>query len=59
MNEGKEVNIRFVVPEEMHNKVLRMQAVLRVRENRKISIKETYIRLIDRGMVELNKTVKL
>ncbi len=57
--ECKEVNIRFIVSEETHNKVQKLQAMFRVRENRKISIKETYVRLIDRGLLELNKTMRL
>ena len=52
---GKEVNIRFLVSEETHAKVLKAQGLFSFKEGKKTSIQETYIRLVERGVTEIMK----
>ncbi len=51
----KEVNIRFNIDEETHKKVLRLQGLFTFHEGTKPKIHEMYIRLVERGLSELQK----
>ena len=55
---SKEINIRFVVTEEVHAKVLKVQGLLSYKEGKKTSVQETYIRLVERGAREILKTAR-
>lgn len=52
---GKEVNIRFSVPEDVHARVLKIQGLFSFKEGKKTSVQETYIRLVERGVTEIMK----
>lgn len=53
------INVRFAVPEALHSKVLRLQSVFKIKENSRVSLRESYIRIIERGVAELNKQNKI
>lgn len=53
------VSLSFSVPEALHRKVLRLQSVFKIKENSRISLRESYTRIIERGVAELNKQNKI
>lgn len=59
MENQNDVNIRFSIDHETHKKVLRLQGLFTYKEGRKPGIQEMYIRLVERGLLELQKTNKV
>jgi hypothetical protein len=55
----KEKNVRLFVPEQTHDAVKRLQAAFTLKENKKPSIQEAYLRILERGIVELKKQLKI
>jgi len=51
----KEVNIRFMMPVALHNRVQKLQGLFTFKEGKKPGIQKMYIRLIERGIVEFEK----
>lgn len=58
MENDKTLNIRFHIPKEVYDKVIRVQGMLSMHENRKVSMSEAYTRTMDRGAIELLKQAK-
>lgn len=55
----KEINVRFTIPEETHKKVRELQGLLTYKEKKKIGIQDIYTRLVERGLIELSKQIKV
>ena len=53
-----ETNIRFNIDSETHKKVLRLQGLFTFKEGKKPGIAEMYVRIVERGLTELQKTNK-
>ncbi len=51
----REVNLRLMVPEGLHQKVRKIQGLFTLKEGKKIPIYEVYFRLIRRGVAEIMK----
>ena len=51
----KEVNLRLMVPEDLHKTVRKIQGLFTMKEGKKIPIYEVYFRLIRRGATEILK----
>lgn len=51
----KEVNLRLMVPEDLHREVLKVQGLFTLKEGKKVPIYETYLRLVKRGATEIKK----
>lgn len=58
-DETKEINIRFMMPEHHHNKVLKVTRLLSFKENRKVGVLETYKRLVQVGADTILKNNRL
>lgn len=54
-NSEKEVNVRFMVSNDLHDKVRKIQGLFTFKEGKKTPIHEVYVRLIERGIVEISK----
>lgn len=54
----KEINVRFSVPEDMHDRVRKVQGLFTFKEGKHISVQETYRKLVDRGIREILKNNK-
>jgi len=55
----EKVNIRFVVPHELHQKVLKAQGLFTYKEGKKMNVRDVYVRLIERGFAEIAKQNRL
>ena len=55
INDDREVNIRFMVSEELHQKVQKAQGLFTFKEGKKTPIGEVYIRLVELGLAEIKK----
>jgi len=55
LNNDREVNIRFMVSEDLHQKVQKAQGLFTFKEGKKTPIGEVYIRLVERGLAEIAK----
>jgi len=51
----REVNLRLMVPEDLHGDVRKIQGLFTLKEGKKIPIYEVYFRLIRRGIFEIKK----
>jgi hypothetical protein len=52
------VNVRFNLDEETHKKVLQIQGLFAFKEGKKTKIKDLYVRLLERGIIEIMKQNK-
>jgi len=55
MIDEKEVNVRLMVPADLHNDVRKIQGLFTLKEGKKTPIYEVYFRLIRRGIIEIKK----
>lgn len=53
-----ETNVRLTVEEETHKEVLKIQGIFAFKEGKKTTIHDVYIRLINRGALEIMKQNK-
>lgn len=51
----KEVNVRFMVSNDLHYKVRKIQGLFTYKEGKKTPIHKVYVRLIERGIAEIVK----
>ena len=55
INDDREVNIRFMVSEELHQKVQKAQGLFTFKEGKKTPIGEVYVRLVEQGLANIKK----
>ena len=54
----QETNVRLSMPEETHKKVLQIQGIFAFKEKKKTTVHDVYVRLIERGAMEILKQQK-
>ena len=50
--EEKTINVRYNVPQKMHDKVLMIQGLFSFEKGKKVFVQDTYIRLVEIGIAE-------
>lgn len=58
MNDCNDVPIRFDISEGVHQKVKRVQALFQVKEGKRTSLANTYVRVIEIGIAQIMKSNK-
>lgn len=53
--EEKTINVRYNVPQKMHDKVLQIQGLFSFEKGKKVFVQDTYIRLVEIGIAEVLK----
>ena len=58
MKDQKETNVRFNIPEDTYKKVLKVQGLFSYKEGVKVTMQDVYVRLIERGAMEILRQSK-
>jgi len=53
-----ERNLRFNVEQDLYDKIVRVQGLLQSKSNRKVTMQETYEKVLERGTIEILKTIR-
>jgi len=59
MNESEEIEVRMTLPRNTYNGIRRIQGIFTFKEGgKKTTMKDLYVQLIDRGIMEIMKQNK-
>ncbi len=53
-----EKNLRFNVPEELYDKIVKVQGLLSYKSSEKVSMQDTYMKILERGAIEILKATR-
>ena len=55
MDNGNERNVRFNLPEDIYSRLMKIQGLFSFKEGKKVSMQDTYTRVLERGSNEILK----